>query len=290
MDDAALKIERPHLGRAVLRPIHHRHLCHGFDLTLQRRRCEKHFHFGWKSFIHHARLTAMKYYKTDSRKISFREYWHISRGTGFLIGWFNKALGIPMNFIKGIPEPQAFREKIIEAETVPSKILTKLNSSVLDLKQIGFDQFWYYTSKNSLTEGAAYGVQALHSSQKTIGKIVFASFRSRESLALVFVSELNDGTFSGTTNNRRQFNPPPGYIVSRQARASAAELWELHQNKLAKLSRDNNPPKTIGNLDQVVEFENKTSRMFFEDKVARGIWVEMTDSEVEAMRSKLFTP
>jgi len=232
----------------------------------------------------------MKYYKTESRKISFREYWHISRGTGFLIGWFNKALGIPMNFIKGIPEPQSFREKIIEAGIVPTKILTKLNYSILDLKQIGFDQFWYYTSKNSLTEGTAYGVQALHPSHKTIGKIVFASFRSRESLVLAFVSELNDGTFRGTTNNRRQFNPPPGYVVSRQVRANAAELWELHQNKLAKLSRGNNPPRTISNLDQVVEFENKTSLMSFEDKVTRGIWVEMTDSEVEAMRAKLFTP
>jgi hypothetical protein len=56
---------------------------------------------------------------------------------------------------------------------------------------------------------------------------------------------------------------------------------------LAKLSRDNNPPKTVSNLDEVDEIENKTSRMSFEDKVARGIWVEMTDSEVEALRAKL---
>jgi hypothetical protein len=227
----------------------------------------------------------MKYYKTDSRKISYREYFNISR-RGFPIAWLCKLLGIPLKLTNGIPEPQPFRQNIIEAGAIPSGILAKLNSGVLDLKQLGFDQFWFYTLKNSLIGGQAYGVQALHSSQKTVGKVKFTSFKSRQSFLFVFISELKDGTVLGTTNNRPQFNSPHGYMVLRQLGASAPQLLELHQNKLSELSHGN-PPNLINNFDQVEALEDKTSRMSYEDKIARGVWVEMVGSEVEALRAKL---
>ena len=231
----------------------------------------------------------MRYYKTDSRKISFREYWNISSGCGFIAAWLCKIFGIPLKLTDGIPELVSFRERVVEARLVPSEIAAKLNSGIIDLQMLGFDQFWFYTSKDSLIGGLAYGVQALHSSYKTIGKIIFASYRARESSLLAFVSELTDGTFLGTTNNKQRFNNPPGYYVQRRLHATATQLWELHQNRLAALSQINSP-KTISNFDQVVVFEDETSRMSYEDKIARGIWVEMTDSEVMALRAKAVPP
>jgi hypothetical protein len=228
----------------------------------------------------------MKYYKVDSRKISFREYYNISRGSGWILAWLFKIVGIPLKLTSGIPEPQSFRDNIIEAGIIPPEILAKLNSGVLDLKRLGFDQFWFYTLKNSLIGGAAYGVQTLHPSHKTIGKVLFVSMKSSENFVFVFVSELNDGTFFGTTNNRPMFNSPLGYNILRRLHANAAQLLELQQNKLAELSQ-RNPPKTISNFDQVAGFEDKTSRMLHEDKVSRGIYIEMTDSEVEVLRVKL---
>ena len=117
----------------------------------------------------------MKYYKTDSRKISFGEYWRISTGFGFVIAWINKVFGIPMNFISGIPEPQPFRDRLIETDIMPRTIFEKLNLGVQDLQQLGFNQFWFYTSKSSLTSGFGYAVQALHSSHKVVGKIIVAT-------------------------------------------------------------------------------------------------------------------
>jgi hypothetical protein len=231
----------------------------------------------------------MKYYKTDSRKISFREYYNLSRSNSWILAWVFKIFGIPLKLTSGIPEPQSFRDNIIDAEVIPPPILAKLNSGILDLKELGFDQFWFYTLKNSLIGGAAYAVQALHPSHKTIGKILFVSMKSRENFVFVFVSELNDGTFFGTTNNRPSFKSPLGYNILRRLHANAAQLWELQQNKLAELSQ-RNPPKTISTFDQVAGFEDKTSRMLHEDKVSRGIYVEMTDSEVETLRAKMVTP
>ena len=83
-------------------------------------------------------MDAMKYYKTDSRKISFREYWHISP-KGFWIAWLNKILGKQMNLSHGIPEPQPFKSRIIEPASIPCKILEKIDSEIHELKRLGFD-------------------------------------------------------------------------------------------------------------------------------------------------------
>src|SRR5438132_13097226 len=112
--------------------------------------------------ISYAYPSTMKYYKTDSRRISFREYWNISSGFGLIAAWLCKIFGIPLRLTDGIPELVSFRERVIEARLVPSGIAAKLNSGIIDLQKLGFDQFWFYTSKDSLIGGVAYGLQTLH--------------------------------------------------------------------------------------------------------------------------------
>src|SRR5262249_4163661 len=124
-------------------------------------------------------LCPMKYYKTDSRKISFREYWNISP-SGFLFAWFCKCLGIPLKLAGGIPSPRSLREDVISEGDVPGEVLFKMNSTANQLRQLGFDQFWYHTPKLSLIGGLAYEVHALHSSRKSIGKIIFVSIKYRQ--------------------------------------------------------------------------------------------------------------
>jgi hypothetical protein len=58
-----------------------------------------------------------------------------------------------MNFIRGIPEPQPLKDRTVEADNIPKTIFEKLNSAIQDMKEAGFDQFWFYSSKNSLTGG-----------------------------------------------------------------------------------------------------------------------------------------
>jgi len=230
----------------------------------------------------------MKYYKTDSRKISFREYYHLSNGK-FVEAWLYKIFGIPMKLARGIPEPQPFRDNIVEAAVIPAGILAKLNSGILELKKIGFNEFWFYTVKASLLGGTGYGVNALHSGLQTAGKVIHVTYKHRESFLYGFISELNDGKVLATTNHKRQFNPPPGQIVVRDIDASPARLLELHQRKLTELSA-HNPPRTIGNLDQLAALDEKTARISFDDKVTRGVWVEMTAIEVTALRLEKLPP
>jgi len=102
---------------------------------------------------------------------------------------------------------------------------------------------------------------------------------------LAFLSELNDETVLGTTNKKAEFTPPKQSVIQRRVGANAKELWALHQQRLSELN-PNIPAKTIVGLDQVAAFEDKTLHRSYEDKVRRGIWVEMTEAEVAALRAK----
>jgi hypothetical protein len=229
----------------------------------------------------------MKYYKTDSRKISFIEYWNItSTLKGFLLASRNKILGKQMNLTRGIPELVPFPERIVATNAIPPLILANLDSGIAELKQLGFDQFWYYMSKESLTAGVGYGVQAVHSSRQAIGKIVFVAVRKRKHFSFSFISQLKDETFYFTTNNRKRFNSAPGHFGLRKLGTTSRQLWEIHQKSLERLSRRGNPVKVLADFNQMVESDNVYMKQMYEDKIRRGIWVEMTEAEVATLRAQ----
>lgn len=229
---------------------------------------------------------AMKYYKTDSRKISFIEYWYIV-GTfkGFLLGAFNKIRGKQMNFVKGIPGQVPFREKVIEASAVPRETLGILDTAASELKLLGFHRYWYYSNQNSLTMGSGYAVQALHDDGQALGKIVFVQYKSRQNFSVSFISQLRDTTFYITTNNRRMFNTPPGNEGRRIRGATAAQLWESHQKSLKELADRGNQAKVMSDFEQMAPIEDDLMSRIYADRINRGIWVEMTEAEVNALRT-----
>lgn len=193
-----------------------------------------------------------------------------------------------MNFAKGMPGPQSFISRVVTPETIPKSIFYKLNADVRDLWNVGFDQYWYYTAKQSLTSGVAYGVACLHSSKLTVANAIYVSVKTRERLVIALLSDLADGTMLGTTNKKQEFNPLPGHIAQRKIGASAQELLELHQQKLSAL-HSKNPARVLAGLNEVAAVEDKLQHQVFDDKIRRGIWVEMTDAEVEALRAQRAT-
>jgi len=227
----------------------------------------------------------MKYYKTDSRKISFVEYWHISPRF-FLFAWLNKFIGRQVNLMRGMPEPRPLTERIVGADAVPADILHRLNHGVSDLRQAGFDQFWYYTTKGSLTGGVGYGVEGLHSTRRILAKVIYVHYKNRERFLIALTSGFRDGTVFSTTNKKRDFTPPPKHIVQRKRGADATTLIELHQRKLNKLSA-RTPVEMFNGFGDVAAFEDKILRASYDDKIRRGIWVEMNDEEIHALRAKM---
>lgn len=226
----------------------------------------------------------MKYYKTDSRKISFREYWHITP-KGFWLAWWNKIRGVQMNTIRGIPEPQPFKSRIVEPGGIPGQILAKLNSVKVELQKLGFEQFWYYSNTQSLSDSGGYAIMALHSARQVTAKVLYVFYHNRERMVVVFNSSFTDGTTVGSTNKKKEFNPLPELVVVRKVGCDAACLLKLHQDKVAQLCQTKTPV-TLAGLDDVSVFEDKLIQEVYDDKIRRGIWVEMTEPEIAALRAQ----
>jgi hypothetical protein len=47
-----------------------------------------------------------------------------------------------------------------------------------------------------------------------------------------------------------------------------------------------NPPKNLTGFEQVAALEDKLVWKIFDERVRRGIWVEMTDDEIAILRAK----
>jgi hypothetical protein len=231
----------------------------------------------------------VKYYKIDSRRVSFREYWHIAHGMGIFIGWINKVLRRRIALASGMPEPQPFRDKVIERESLPPLMMKRFDGAAEDLRRLGFDQFWLYGAKEKLTGGISCGMVALHPAKTATAKVIYALFRGREVQVTIFQSELADGTILATGNKKRDFNPLPGVIVQRHVGESAAGLWKRHQGRIEALP-SRNPPIMFAGLEQVAAFEDKLVQKSYDDKIRRGIWIEMTDAEVAALRAQRVPP
>lgn len=54
---------------------------------------------------------------------------------------------------------------------------------------------------------------------------------------------------------------------------------------MAELSR-NNPALVFSGLEAVAAFQDEILQRIYADKISRGIWVEMTEEEVAALRAK----
>ena len=231
----------------------------------------------------------MKYYKTDSRKISFIEYWHLTR-KGFLLAWWNKIIGKQMKLARGIPEPQPFYSRIIPADAVPAEIRHRLDHGISDLRQAGFDQFWYYSTKQSLIGGTAYAVQGLHTSRQILAKVIYVFYKTRERFSISLFSGFPDGIVLATTNKKRDFTPPSAHLVQRQIGADAQSLLARHQRKMFKLTTTTKPPLAFNSLADVAAFEDELLIQSYDDKIRRGVWIEMTEAEVAALRAKKMPP
>jgi len=230
-----------------------------------------------------------KYYKLDSRKVTYGEYWNITRSINVIIPWTAKLLGIPMKFASGLPYFETVRDlEVSETEFSPRgrQRLQALMDKCLDL---GFHSprfFSYVSMKGDLRTSF---IAMLHPSGATVRLMYSVALKvqpPKEKLLVVLLSELRDGTFFFTSSQRKQFLNAPNIVANRLVGASPERLVESHLKKLSELPMSN-PPKPVTTpemLDDVWDRYEKESREF---GMQRGIYVWMTPEEVEREQAGL---
>jgi hypothetical protein len=228
-----------------------------------------------------------RYYKVDSRNMTFMEYWRISSTfKGFLRGCIHKIFRLPMMLSDGIPEPTTFADRIAQKHELPPHLVAKLDAGAADFVKLGFGNICYYDAKNKLAPGETAAVNLLHESGEATVSMVAVKLPSRERMVMSLASLLEDGKVMVTTNRPSEFDDPPGFKIERIIASPASHLWQRHAQRLAK-SKVSNPPRKFSAVDAYEEFFEVLIKNIFEHYVERGLWVEMTHDEIAAARKRL---
>src|ERR1051325_1188829 len=223
-----------------------------------------------------------EYYKVDSRKITLREYWNITRSWKALVPWIAARFGAPMQLGTSFRQPASVREmEIPESEFAP-QAKSKLQPLLEQCLQLGFHSPRFYAHESLRGDVRTSFVSLLHRS----GEFTLRLMHSRatnatppvEAVLVVLLSELDDGTFFFTSDQRPKFKSSPGILNNRLVGANPVELIESHQQKLAELAA-RNPPRPVQSMEALDDVWNRYERMSVEFQVRRGLYVRMTPEE-----------
>ena len=225
-----------------------------------------------------------KYYKLDSRKVSYGEYWNIVRSVNVLIPWTAKLLNIRMNFMSGLPYFESVRDLEVPEPECLARAREKLQPMLEQCQRMGFHTPRFFTYESMRREVRTSFIALLHPSGATVRLMHTLSLKvqpPKEKLLVVLLSELRDGTYLVTSSQRKQFLSAPGIVVNRLIGASAERLLESHLQKIKELPMSNpaRPVTSAEMLDDVWDRYEKKSREF---GMQRGIYVWMTPEEVAA--------
>jgi Zn-dependent protease len=225
-----------------------------------------------------------KYYKLDSTKVTYGEYWNIVRSWKVIIPWTAKLLNVPMKFSAGLPAFESVRELEVPAAEFSEQARGKLRALLEKCQRMGFHSPRYFTYESMRRDARTSFIALLHSSGATVRLMHTMSVKVQppiEKVLVVLLSELRDGTYLVTSSQRQQFLPAPGITVNRLLGAGPEQLLESHLQKLRELPM-NNSAKSVTSVEMLDEVWDRYERKAREFGMQRGIYVWMTPEEVTA--------
>ncbi len=215
-------------------------------------------------------------------------------GLGKLILIGAKLLGRRLEPTEGIPLTDTAREAQVAEEELAPEARARLAGVIAELQGLGFHSPQFSTPKESLLTGIyAAVVSLLHESGEAVAHIAYARATlvhpPLEKVHVSFQTWLMNGAVLATTNGPPQMDPLPGHQVVRRTGKSIASTWHAHRQRLegVRPRPGVKPILSVADLWSHLEAEHPLAPSAH---LARGVWVEMTPEEVEALRAKRRVP
>lgn len=229
------------------------------------------------------------YYKTDNRKLTFRECWNLTRSPLVLVLWFTKLFHIPLKLTSGLAYPESILDWEIQEEELSPVVRSPLAEPVADLLQLGFHSPFYYTMKDHLCPMDFGAVSVLHESQDAFAVVLHVRDRTvhppKTTTVVVMVTLRADGTFLATTNRRAELDGVPDDETYRIVGASPEVLLDAHLQRIVE-TRDIDPIRQIRSVSEMIAAVGMNERREFDYYIERGFYAPMTDAEVATARAK----
>ena len=156
-----------------------------------------------------------RYFKTDSRKLTFRECWNLAPGLGKVVLIGAKVLGIELKLSRGAPMTDRAQVGQIAFEEIAPEARQPIATAVARMEALGFHSPQFTTGKHSLLQGVyAVVVSMLHRSCEMIGGVAYSRATlvhpPQEKLHFGIETWLADGRNLTTTTGPPAFQPIAG--------------------------------------------------------------------------------
>jgi hypothetical protein len=218
---------------------------------------------------------ADQYYKTDSTRVSLREYWAWRPGLPFLYLAIRKLMGrrLPQTvFVPAIP-----RVVRVGAEEAPPELLAALQPAIEACVGAGGAlQFYYRAPARGTHRGLAAALLGPAGSSIALATVAEGPAGAVRQVGLGLLSRLRQGRFLATSTGGTLFDPPACLEAERLPGRPFRDIVRAHE---AKVRRRAEQVVALGD-DAVESIILEVARLQVEANVQRGIYVPATETEI----------
>jgi hypothetical protein len=230
------------------------------------------------------------YYKTITRAATVRE---MVRMRGVLM--------LPLTFILmkfvvrpsgGVWMPSLCAETDCRADELSPQFWRATETQRAAFERLGFAPCFHSKLRRNLNpmylgDGA---ITYLHSGQSHVGTLVYGRIQApaplnqvRETVVVGFTAALEGGSVS-FTNSKDHFDPLPGRQAVLVGSADPAPIYDQFVSHLRSRAQ---MPRVFAGCAPVRQWLDECRLESFEARVARGLYVRMSDDEVEEARRNM---
>jgi len=233
------------------------------------------------------------YYKTNPRALRFCE---AGRMTGNIVAYpFAYILTRFMPPQGAVWLPDLWAESACPKEEFSRSFWEFTTGHRLQLNSLGFQELEFSRIKRNLApnvrdDGGITYLDATRSHTCLLAYVHLSTpglvLRKVEKAVVAFSAALPSGELS-VTNNRASFDAAPG---QRTVRVVTENLQDLCNAFLKEIRATGETPAVFPDKASVERWFDENQLIAFEDRVRRGLYIRMSDAEVEMAKRKLPPP
>jgi hypothetical protein len=171
-----------------------------------------------------------RYYRINSRAITFREYWRIARGKStFLVFACAKLFGIRI----GIRQVYALEEtvRLVEPGQVPDHVQEAWTTQVELCREQGFRLVCHYHT-DVVPNAQGFMAAFVGDGKRILAQALYVGTRGNAVTGFGCRSRLAEGRILSTSNIRVKWNPPSWTVSESEPGRPAAAVLARHRERM----------------------------------------------------------
>ena len=229
------------------------------------------------------------FYKVDSTRFSFQEYWWGTQSPLVIFGWLSKILKIQVSGSMDDPPVESLGAHEVGYEALPETVRNKFEPLTTELAALGFHSPIFHAINDRFHNTVIYWASFCHNSGQAFARIHHriwsAPHPPRTYLFPMFVSAFTDGTFLTSSAGKPDSAAPAAVRTNRKIGASASALWTSHQEELKRelATKTPQPVQEVEQCRSVAELYHRTLRDFHLKRKAFRPMTPAEEKQTETM-------